>query len=126
MMAGMSRRNLAQRFLSALRMGDPTQLMEILGSEFSVQADAEAAALSGAPTSTHGREAWAKQIAHDAKAATLARLALVEGSVGLIVTLGGRPLYVLRFTYTDNRIASMEAIANRRRLQTIEICELGS
>lgn len=117
-------RNLAEKFLAALRLGDPMKLMDVLDSQFSIQADSEATALSGAPAGIQGREAWAKQIAGAAKSATLARLALVEGSVGLIVTLGGRLLYVLRFTYANDVIASLEAIANRKRLRTIEVGEL--
>jgi Sigma-70, region 4 len=118
-------RKLAEEFLAALRLGDAMKLMSVLDPQFSVNGDSAATALSGAPTDIHGREAWARQIIGAGKTAELARLALVESSVGLIVAPRGRLLCVLRFEYAGGLITSMEVIAGRERLQTIEVGELG-
>ncbi len=116
-------RRLAERFLAALRLGDPAKLMEVLDPAFSVRADAVAAP-RGVPTDIHGAESWAKQAVQSARGARLARLAMVEGSVGLIVAPRGRLFRVLRFTYANGRIAAMEVIGDPERLRTVEIAEL--
>jgi RNA polymerase sigma factor (sigma-70 family) len=116
-------RDLAEKFLTALRLGDPLKLMEVLDPAFAVQADAVAAP-RGVPTGIHDAESWAKQAVQSARGARLARLAVVEGSVGLIVAPRGRLVRVLRFTYANDRVAGMEVIGDPERLRTIEIAEL--
>ena len=96
-------RHLAERFLAALRLGDPAKLMEVLDPAFSVRADAVAAP-RGVPSDIHGVESWAKQAVQSARGARLARLAMVEGSVGLIVAPRGRLFRVLRFTYAQRLV----------------------
>jgi RNA polymerase sigma factor (sigma-70 family) len=116
-------RELAEKFLAALRLGDPAKLMDVLDPAFSVQADAVAAP-RGVPTDIHDTESWAKQAVQSARGARLARLAMVEGSVGLIVAPRGRLFRVLRFTYANDRIATMEVIGDPERLHAVEIAEL--
>jgi RNA polymerase sigma factor (sigma-70 family) len=116
-------RDLAEKFLAALRLGDPEKLMEVLDPAFSVQADAVASP-RGLPKDIHDAESWAKQAVQAARGARLARLAMVEGSVGLIVAPRGRLFRVLRFTYANGRIATMEVIGDPERLKAIEIAEL--
>ncbi len=81
-------RDLAEKFLAALRLGDPAKLVEVLDPAFSVQADAVAAP-RGVPTDIHDAESWARQAVQSGRGARLARLAIVEGSVGLIVARAG-------------------------------------
>ena len=116
-------RDLAEKFLAALRLGDAAKLMEVLDPAFSVQADAVAAP-QGVSKDVHDAESWAKQAVQAARGARLARLAMVEGSVGLIVAPRGRLFRVLRFTYANGRIATMEVIGDPERLKAIEIAEL--
>ena len=116
-------RELAEKFLAALRLGDAAKLMEVLDPAFSVQADAVVAP-RGVPTDIHDAESWAKQAVQSARGARLARLAMVDGSVGLIVAPRGRLFRVLRFTYANGRIATMEVIGDPERLKAIEIAEL--
>jgi hypothetical protein len=61
-----------------------------------------------------------------AHGARLARVAMVEGSVGLIVAPRGRLFRVLQFTFADGRIAGMEVIGDLERLQAIEVGPLGN
>jgi RNA polymerase sigma-70 factor (ECF subfamily) len=116
-------RTLAEKFLAALRLGDPLKLMEVLDPAFSVHADVVAAP-RGVPADIPDAESWARQAVQSAHGARLARLAVVEGSVGLIVAPRGRLFRVLRLTYANGRIAAMEVIGDPERLGTIEIGEL--
>jgi RNA polymerase sigma factor (sigma-70 family) len=116
--------SLVERFLAALRLGDATKLLEVLDPTFAVHADA-AAAPAGVPTDIRGAEAWAKQAIRAARGARLARPAMVEGSVGLIVAPRGRLFRVLRFTFANGRIAAMEVIGDPERLRAIEVGVLG-
>jgi RNA polymerase sigma-70 factor (ECF subfamily) len=115
--------SLAQRFLAALRLGDPLKLMEVLDPAFAVQADAVAAP-RGVPKDVHDAESWARQAVQAAHGARLARLAMVDGSVGLIVAPRGRLFRVLRFTYANGLITAMEVIGDPERLRGVEIGEL--
>jgi len=119
----MQQRKVVERFLAALRAGDPAKLVELLDPAFSVQADA-AAAPRGLPAEIHGAESWARAAIKEARGARLARLALVDGSVGLIVAPRGRLFRVLRFTFANDRIATMEVVGDPERLRTIEIGEI--
>jgi RNA polymerase sigma-70 factor (ECF subfamily) len=116
-------RNLVEKFLAALRMGDPAKLLEVLDPAFSAQADLVAAP-QGVPTDMRNAEAWAEQAIKAARGARLARLAMVEGSVGLIVAPRGRLFRVLRFTFSNDRIGAMEIIGDPERLRSIEIHDL--
>ncbi|HEY1807171.1 MAG TPA: sigma-70 family RNA polymerase sigma factor [Acidobacteriaceae bacterium] len=112
-------RSLVEGFLAALRAGDAKALVALMTPEFSVQADA-ATAPRGLPA-VHGAEAWAKEAIQAAKGARLARLALVDGRVGLVVAPHGRLFRVLRFTFGEGRIAGLEVIGDPERLQAIEL-----
>jgi RNA polymerase sigma-70 factor (ECF subfamily) len=113
--------SLVEKFLAALRLGDAIKLLEVLDPDFTVHADAAAA--SGVPRDIHGAEAWAKKAIQAARGARMARLAMVEGSMGLLVAPRGRLFRVLRFTFANGRIAAMEVIGNPERLRTIEVAD---
>src|SRR5579872_4068161 len=114
-------RSLVERFLAAMRLGDPAKLLEVLDPAFAIAADATSAPPGGVPTDIQGAEAWAKKAIEAARGARLARLAMVDGSMGLIVAPRGRLFRVLRFTFTEGGIAGLEVIGDPQRLQTIEI-----
>jgi RNA polymerase sigma-70 factor (ECF subfamily) len=117
-------RSLVEKFLAALRLGDAAKLLEVLDPAFAVQADA-AALPAGVSTAIRGAEAWAKEIIQTARGARLARPAMVEGSVGIIVAPRGRLFRVLRFTFANGLIAAMEVIGNPERLSAIDVAGLG-
>ena len=117
-------RSLVEKFLAALHLGDSLKLMEVLDPTFAVHADATAAP-GAAATEVHGAEAWAKQAVRAARGARLARVAMVEGSIGLIVAPRGRLFRVLRFTFANGLIAAMEVIGDHERLGSIDVGVLG-
>jgi RNA polymerase sigma-70 factor (ECF subfamily) len=112
-------RSLVEAFLSALRAGDAGKLVTLMTPDFAAHADAVAAP-RGLPQ-THSAKEWAQEAIRTAKGARLARVALVEGTVGLVVAPRGRLFRVLRFTFADGRIAAMEVIGDPERLRTIEV-----
>ena len=112
-------RSLVEKFLAALRLGDPMKLLDLLDPSFTVHADATSAP-RGLPE-VHGAEAWATEAIREAHGARLARTAMVEGSVGIIVAPRGRLFRVLEFTIANGRIASMEIIGDSERLRSIEV-----
>ena len=116
-------RSLVDKFLSALRLGDATKLIELLDPAFAVHADA-ASVPGGIPAGIQGAEVWAKRVIEAARGARLARPAMVEGTVGLIVAPRGRLFRVLRFTFAHDRIASLEVIGDADQLQAIEVAVL--
>jgi hypothetical protein len=107
-----------------LRLGDPKKLLDVLDPAFAVHADA-AAAPGGAPSEIVDAEAWAKRSVEAAHGARLARLAMVEGSVGLIVAPRGRLFRVLQFTFANGLIAGMQVIGDPERLRQIDVGALG-
>ena len=115
----MQQQSLVEKFLTALRLGDATKLLEVLDPDFAVRADATTA--PEVPADIHGAEAWAKRAIQAAQGARMARMAMVEGSVGLLVAPRGRLFRVLQFTFANGRIAAMEVIGNPQRLRTIEV-----
>ncbi len=115
--------SLIENFLAALRLGNPAKLIELLDPSFSVHADPTSAP-RGVPEGIHGAEAWAKLAVQEAHGARWARVAMVDGSVGLIVAPRGKLFRVLEFTFTDGRIAGMEIIGDRESLNAIEISSL--
>jgi RNA polymerase sigma-70 factor (ECF subfamily) len=116
---------LVETFLAGLRSGDPKKLLDVLDPAFVVRADA-AAAPAGVPSEVVGAETWARRAVEAARGARLARLAMIEGSVGLIVAPRGRLFRVLQFTFANGRIAAMEVIGDPERLQRIEVGALAS
>jgi RNA polymerase sigma factor (sigma-70 family) len=112
--------SLVERFLAGLRLGDPKMLLEILDPGFVVRADTTAAP-GGVPSEIVGAEVWAKRAVEAARGARLARLAMVEGSVGLIVAPRGRLFRALRFTFANGRIAGMEVVGDTERLKVMKV-----
>ncbi|HZZ39173.1 MAG TPA: sigma-70 family RNA polymerase sigma factor [Acidobacteriaceae bacterium] len=112
-------RSLVEGFLAALRAGDAEKLVTLMTPEFAARADA-AAAPRGLPE-VYGAEGWAREAIRTANGARLARVALVDGAVGLVVAPRGRLFRVLRFTFADGRIAGLEVIGDREQLRRTEV-----
>jgi RNA polymerase sigma-70 factor (ECF subfamily) len=53
--------------------------------------------------------------------AQAARPALVDGALGVAVTIGGRLRIVLRLTISGERISAIEAVADADRIAAFEV-----
>ena len=117
-----SNRKTVEAFLAALRAGDFEGLVAVLDPDLAVRADS--AAGGGAGGEVRGAQSWAKQALHYSRGARFAQLALVDGSVGLVVAPRGRLARALRFQFKNGKIAQMEVIADPARLRQLDLSML--
>jgi RNA polymerase sigma-70 factor (ECF subfamily) len=107
-------------FLAAARSGDFEGLLAVLDPEVVFRADA-AAVRAGASSETRGASLVAKAFVGKAQAA---RAALIDGAVGAVVAPKGRLFLVLDFEVADGRIIGINAVADKDRLQEVEVGDL--
>jgi RNA polymerase sigma-70 factor (ECF subfamily) len=122
-----TQREVVAAFLAAARQGDFAGLLQLLDPEVVVRADAVAVGMAtarasaGAPDLSEemrGIDAVARVFAGGAKAA---RLILVDGLAGAVVSVGGRPMAVFGFTLREGRIAGIELLADPETLAVLEL-----
>jgi RNA polymerase sigma-70 factor (ECF subfamily) len=111
------RRNIVDAFLAASREGDFEGLLAVLDPDVVFRADQAAVRLGSLPE-IRGAAAVAETFKGRAQAA---RPALVDGELGLAVILGGRLRIALRFTFKDDRIAAVEAVADAERIRAFDV-----
>jgi RNA polymerase sigma factor (sigma-70 family) len=117
-------RLVVEAFLAASREGDFEALLALLDPQVVVRADAAATGTT-TPRVVRGAAAVASQALGFARRARFARLALVDGAVGLVVTPPGRPSLVLGFTIRRGRIAAIDILADAERLRRLDLALLG-
>jgi hypothetical protein len=83
-----------------------------------------AAVPPGGATEVRGVQAVAEGTVALARRSQLAELALVNGTVGVIVAPRGRLLLALTFTIKDGKIAEYAVIADPARLQRLDLAVL--
>jgi RNA polymerase sigma factor (sigma-70 family) len=113
-------RKLIDAFIAALRTADFDGLVAVLDPDLTVRLD-DTAATPGIPKETRGAAAWAKEGIKAARGARAARPVLIDGNVGIVVAPGGRLFRVLRFTYTNDKIAAIEVIGDQRTIATLNL-----
>ena len=112
-------REVVDAFLAALRGGDFEGLLAVLDPDLVVRADVPAP--SGAPAEIRGAAVWAKQAIAFGQLARLARLALVNGAVGIVMAPRGRLFRVVRLTMANGKITQIEVIGDRAKLGTLDL-----
>ena len=112
-------REVVDAFLAALRGGDFEGLLAVLDPDLVVRADVPAP--SGAPAEIRGAAVWAKQAIAFGQLARLARLALVNGAVGIVMAPRGRLFRVVRLTIANGKITQIEVIGDRAKLGTLDL-----
>jgi RNA polymerase sigma factor (sigma-70 family) len=124
-------REIVAAFLAASREGDFGALLSVLDPDVVLRADrvavqgAASRQAQGAPalsTEVRGPAAVADIFSGRARAA---RLALVDGAVGVVVAPGGRPRVVFGFTIMGGKIAEIELLADPARLSRLDLAVLG-
>jgi RNA polymerase sigma factor (sigma-70 family) len=122
-----TQREVVAAFLSAAREGDFTALLRLLDPDVVLRADAVAVdmatarATAGAPALSEemrGADAVVRVFAGGAKAA---RLALVDGLAGAVVSVGGRPMAVFDFTVGRGRVVGIELLADPETLGALDL-----
>ena len=117
-------RKVAEAFLTAARGGDLDALLAVLDPEVVLYADA-AAAPAGAPATLRGAAAVARGARAASARSRYSRVALVNGTPGIVWVPRGRLRVVLAFTMTDDKISRIEVIADPARLETLDLAVLG-
>jgi RNA polymerase sigma factor (sigma-70 family) len=116
-------REIVEAFLAASRRGDFEALLAVLDSDVVVRAD-RAAVPPGAARQVHGAPDVAEQALTFAQRARFAQLALVNGSVGVVVAPRGRLILVMVFKVTGRKIVEIEVIADPALLRKIDLAVL--
>ena len=113
-------REVVEAFLAAAREGDFEALLAVLDPDIVLRAEGGA---PPAPPSheVHGARAVAEQASKFSSLARFTRLALVNGTVGLVSAPGGRPFSVLAFTIRDGRIVELDILADPARLAALDL-----
>lgn len=113
-------RETVDAFIAALRAGDFNGLLAVLDPDVVVRGD-RAAVAAGAATELRGAEASARQTLRLSRGARLARVALVDGAVGIIVAPGGRLMTALKLAFEGGRIVRVDVVAEPERLRQLDI-----
>lgn len=122
-----TQREVVAAFLAAARDGDFAALLRLLDPDVVLRADAvavdiaSARASAGAPELSHvmhGIDAVARVFAGGAKAA---RLTLVDGLAGAVVSVGGRPMAVFDFTVRRGRVVGIDLLADPETLGALDL-----
>jgi RNA polymerase sigma factor (sigma-70 family) len=117
-------REVAAAFLAASRGGDFAALVALLDEEVTLAGDA-AALPSGRPVRLRGVDAVARGAFASSARAGQSRLALVNGSVGIVFAPAGRLQVVLALTVSPGRrITAIDVIADPGRLRRLRLALL--
>lgn len=114
------RKNVVAAFLAASRDGDFSGLLAVLDPDVVFHADADAVRL-GSLAEMHGARAVATNFKGKAKAA---RLALIDGQLGLAVILGGALKLVVLMKVEGDHIIAIDSIADPARVAACEVAYL--
>lgn len=109
-------------FLTAARRGDFEALLAVLDPDVVLRMDG-AASRSGAPAEIHGAANVVTLAARGR--ARAAQAALIDGKIGVVVAPRGRLMMVLEFGIEDDRIVTIDSIADPERLDQMELAILG-
>jgi RNA polymerase sigma factor (sigma-70 family) len=119
-------RELVARLLAALRAGDVEGLVALLDPDLIVRVDGAAAA-SGRPVEIHGARTWATNAVTFAARMQQAEIALVDGSVGVVLAAGGKLSRVLNITIDEHgRVSRLDIIGDPARLEQVQISAFAS
>lgn len=129
-------RVLVEAFIEAARTGDLRSLLAVLDPDAVLRIDGAARMQGGdknavnATRELKGALTWAKQLIARSRALRLAgylrfyQLALIDGSVGIVVAPLGRLARVLIFSSNGDRITQIDVVAEAERLREMEIVPL--
>jgi RNA polymerase sigma factor (sigma-70 family) len=117
-------REVATAFLTAARDGDLKALVALLDSDVTLTADA-AAVPSGKPGRLRGADMVAKGAILSSPRAGQSRLALVDGSVGIVFAPAGRLQVVLTLAVSGaSQVTAIDVIADPDRLRRLHLAVL--
>jgi len=110
-------------FLAASRSGDFDALVEVLDPSVVLRADS-GALRPGGPAVVLGAAAVAGQALRFTRFAPHTKLALVNGAVGLVAVPDGKPVSVMGFTISHEKIVEIDILADPERLRGLDLAVL--
>jgi len=114
-------RELVDAFLTASRSGDFNGLIAILDPDVVFRADTGVDSPQARRPITGAAAVAERVLARGTALAGLARAALVNGGAGLVVGRANhRPIAVVSFTIADSRIAAIDLITDRKKLERLD------
>jgi RNA polymerase sigma-70 factor (ECF subfamily) len=113
-------REVVDAFLAASRDGDFDALVALLDPDIVLQADS-AAVRMGSSEEVRGAAAVAGTFSGRALGA---QAALIDGAVGVVWVVGGRPKVAWDFTITDGKVVRIEMIASPESLGDLDVTVL--
>lgn len=116
-----TQRSVIDAFLSALRSGDLQALIAVLDPNIVVDGDRTP---HGIAVPLRGAEQTAQAVMSTARGARFARVALIDGQLGVLVAPFGHLTRVLRFEVRTGRIVQIEVIAAPDRLDALALALL--
>jgi RNA polymerase sigma-70 factor (ECF subfamily) len=116
-------REVARAFLAAARGGDLGALIAVLDPDVVLRADA-AASPSGRSLTVRGAAAVASGARAASARAPYGRVALINGTPGLVMAPRGRLVLALVFTYSGDKISQIDVIAEPGRLEALDLAVL--
>jgi RNA polymerase sigma factor (sigma-70 family) len=116
-------RQVVEAFLAATRGGDLDALLALLDPDVVRRAD-RAVLPAAAATVLRGAHAVAAETRTNSRRARFAQVALVDGTVGIVVAPRGKLLAVMRLTITGEKISEIDVIGDPTRLEQVELALL--
>ncbi|AVH55026.1 MULTISPECIES: RNA polymerase sigma factor SigJ [Streptomyces] len=115
-------RQVLDAFLAASRGGDFEALVALLHPDVVLRVDSGALVRGAAASKVvHGAKAVAEQAFTFRQFAQVARLALVNGALGVVTAPEGRPVSVTAVTIADGRITGMYILSDPERLERLAL-----
>jgi RNA polymerase sigma factor (sigma-70 family) len=112
-------RTVVDAFLAASREGDFDALLAVLDPDVVLRADAGAGVVP-----LVGAAAVAGQALTYRRLAAGRRIVLVNGSIGVLTAPQGRPMAIMAFTVTDDRIVEIDILADPARVAALDLSVL--
>ena len=113
-------RRIVDAFLAASRDGDFEALVAVLDPDVVLRRDA-GASRAPVPAQVRGpKEVAATILSRGGRFAPLARHALVNGRVGVLVASDGRLISVVAFTFAGERISGIDLIVDPAKLRRVQ------
>jgi RNA polymerase sigma-70 factor (ECF subfamily) len=110
-------REIIDAFIAAARGGDFDALVAVLDPDVILRADSG----SGAPAFVRGAHQVASGAVAFRRAGSESRPVLVNGAVGIVALMEGRPVSVFEATFVNGRIATIDIVADPERAAAMEL-----
>ena len=114
------RREVLEAFLSASRQGDFSALLALLDPDVVLRVD-KALEGAGERHEVRGATALLEGARRFSRAARFCRIALLDGSPGLVMAPRGRLVRAMVFSFAGDKVSGIEVIADPARLRRLHV-----